>query len=286
MRFLVADCEPAAARESRRALVGRSMGETVADLLAELFPGVEVEHACPADPDRPTPDVADLRTRDAVLLTGSPIHVYDGSPQPEAAIAFMRDVFESGTPSWGSCAGLQLAAAAAGGEVRPMPDGCREAGVTRRISRTEQGRDHPLLAGRAPVWDALTIHSDEVAALPPGSVPLARSGETAVQAAEIRMGPGVFWGVQYHPELPLDEVAAALRRDAGELVEAGLARTPAEVGIQAALLDALAAEPARRDLRWRLGVDAELAERDRRVIEVRNFVEHLVKPAREARGRS
>lgn len=286
MRFLVADCEPAEARDSRRALVGRSLGETVADLLAALAPGAALEHVSPADPGASTPDVSALAGQDAVFLTGSPIHVHDGSPQSEAMIAFMGDVFASGTPSWGSCAGLQVAVAAAGGEVRPMPDERREAGVTRRISATEAGRSHPLLAGRAPVWDAVTIHSDEVTRLPPGSTLLARNGEAEVQAAEIRHGPGVFWGVQYHPELPLDEIAAALRRDADELVEAGLARERADVELQAALLEALSREPDRRDLRWRLGVDAELADRDRRAVEIRNFIDALVKPTMQERGRS
>lgn len=262
------------------------MGETVADLLRELAPEAAIEHAFPADPDRPTPDARALTEQDAVLLTGSPIHVYDGSPQSEAVIAFMRDVFASGTPSWGSCAGLQVAAAAAGGEVRSMPDDRREAGITRRISATEAGRSHPLLAGRAPVWDAVTIHSDEVTRLPPDSILLARNGETEVQAAEIRHDAGVFWGVQYHPELPLDEIAAALCRDADELVEAGLARERAEVELQAALLEALSREPDRRDLRWRLGVDAELADRERRVVEIRNFMEALVKPIMAERGRA
>lgn len=285
MRLLIADCEPAEARDARRALVGRSLGETVAALLETLAPEAAVEHAFPADPGRPTPDVDALAGYDAVLLTGSPIHVHDGSPESEAVIAFMRDVFASGTPSWGSCAGLQVAIAAAGGEVRPMPDGRREAGVTRRINATDAGRAHPLLAGRAPVWDAITIHSDEVARLPPGATLLARNGETEVQAVEIRHGAGLFWGVQYHPEIPLDEMAAALRRDADELVEAGLARARGEVELQAAMLDGLAREPDRRDLRWRLGVDDELAVGDRRTLELRNFVERLVRPTMAERGR-
>ena len=33
-----------------------------------------------------------------------------------------------------------------------------------------------------------------------------------VQAAEIWLGRGVFWGVQYHPEYGLHDVAAVIRR--------------------------------------------------------------------------
>ena len=83
----------------------------------------------------------------------------------------------------------------------------------------------------------------------------------------------------------LAEVAAALRRQASDLVETGLARTEAEVEGQAALVDALAADPSRRDLAWRLGLDAELIDRAKRTTEIRNFLEHLVAPTRAARGR-
>lgn len=281
---MVAESEAPADREKRRASVGRSSGETVRDLLLSLSPGAEIDRATPADADGDAPDEATIRSYDAVFLTGSPLHVYDDTPEARREIDFMRAVFASGTPSFGSCAGLQVAVAAAGGRVRPMGDR-REAGFARRITATEAGRDHPLLAGRAAAWDAASVHGDEVEALPDGAILLATNGVSVVQAAEIRVGPGVFWGVQYHPELSLTEVAAALRRQASDLVECGLARAEAEIELQAALVDALAADPARRDLAWRLGLDAEMIDRARRTTELRNFLEHLVAPTRTARGR-
>lgn len=284
MKFLVAESEPPVDREERRASVGRSSGETYRDLLLELAPGAEIDRATPADSDGDVPSEEALAAYDAVFLTGSPLHVYDDTPEAGREIEFMRRVFASGTPSFGSCAGLQVAVAAAGGAVRSMGER-REAGITRRIAPTEAGRGHPLLEGRPPSWDAITIHTDEVARLPDCATLLASNGETQVQAAEIRVGPGVFWGVQYHPELPLSDMGAALRRGADDLVEAGLARTRAEVELQAALIDALSREPERRDLRWRLGVDAELADRGRRMTEIRNFIDALVRPTRDKRGR-
>src|SRR5207237_1277083 len=83
---------------------------------------------------------------DAVFLTGSPLHVYADTPEVRRQLAFMRAVFASGTPSFGSCAGLQLAVAAAGGRVRKMPEQM-EAGIARRITPTPAGRHQPLLAG-------------------------------------------------------------------------------------------------------------------------------------------
>lgn len=281
MHFLVAESETAEQRATRRDHVGQSAGETYADTLHALAPEATIELVAPSDPDADLPDVAALAGYDAVFVSGSPIHVYDDTAEARRQIGFMRDVFASGTPSFGSCAGLQLAVAAAGGEVRKA--GRHEAGFARRLTRTEAGRDHPLLAGRGLAWDAAAIHGDEVARLPEGAVCLATNAVTGVQAAEIRHAGGVFWGVQYHPELSLAEIGAALRRDAATLVEAGLAPDEAVVEEQAALFDALDATPGRVDLRWRLGVDAEVADRCCRTRELANFIGHLVVPTRARR---
>ncbi len=149
-----------------------------------------------------------------------------------------------------------------------------EAGIARRISATDAGRAHPLLAGRPGAWDAAAIHGDEVEKLPDGATLLASNGVTAVQAAEIRFDGGVFWGVQYHPELALGEIAVALRRQAPDLVEAGLAEREQDVLTRADEVDALHWRPDSRALRWRLGVDGEFAEEKLRRREIVNFLRH------------
>jgi GMP synthase (glutamine-hydrolysing) len=284
MKFLVAESEPPEAREKRRASVGRSSGETFRDLLRQLAPGVNIDRVTPADADADVPAREAVEGYDAVFLTGSPLHVYTDRPEVRRQLDFMRKVFAAGTPAFGSCAGLQVACAAAGGTVRSMGER-REAGFARRITATAAGACHPLLAGRPPAWDAPAIHTDEVERLPDGATCLAGNAVVAVQAAEIRQGAGVFWGVQYHPELSLAEVAAALLRDGDDLLEHGLAESREELEAHAGLIDALGREPGRRDLRWRLGLDAEVADDDRRRLELSNFIEHLVRPTRSARGR-
>jgi GMP synthase (glutamine-hydrolysing) len=279
--FLVAQSETPEERAARRAHTGQSSGETYADTLRDLDADAAVEICQPADADSPvfTPD--DLARFDAVFLTGSPLHVYDDTPEVRRQLAFMRAVFASGAPSFGSCAGLQVATVAAGGTVRKMP-ARMEAGFSRRIVATAAGREHPLLAGRATTWDAPAIHGDEVATLPDGATRLAGNDVTHVQAVEIRFDKGVFWGVQYHPELSLQEIAIALRRQAAELVEAGLAEAEDEVEERAGVIEALHHAPDRRSLRWRLGVDGELADRDGRRREIVNFLAAL--PTIDRRG--
>ena len=197
----------------------------------------------------------------------------------------MRAVFASGTPSFGSCAGLQVAAAAAGGSVRENRRG-HEAMFARRITPTGAGLSHKLLAGRPAAYDAPAIHSDEVERLPEGATLLASNGVTEVQAAEIRHAGGIFWGVQYHPELPLDEIAGAARRQSDDLVEQGLARDRAAVDAYAGLVEALHREPGRRDLAWQLGLDQQVTDPALRQAELRNFIKYLAQPTRSRRGRA
>jgi GMP synthase (glutamine-hydrolysing) len=279
LRLLIAESEPPEARQSRRESVGRSSGETYVDTLLELAPGAQCDRIMPADAGAGLPAGATLTGYDGVFLTGSPLHLYKETPETRRTVEFMRAVFASGTPSFGSCAGLQVATVAAGGTVRPNLRGY-EAAFARRITPTEQGRSHPLLAGRPACYDAPAVHTDEVESLPEGAVLLAGNRVTAVQAAEISFDGGVFWGVQYHPEIALDEIAGALRR------QADLARSRGEVEAYADLLDALHREPGRRDLAWRLGLDEQVSDDGKRLTELRNFIEAIVKPHRASRDRS
>lgn len=283
-RFLVADCEVADARERRRASVGATSGEGYAAVLGALAPGSTVEITTPADPDARDWRPEALAAYDGVFLTGSSLHLYRPSAAAGREVAFMRAVFASGTPSFGSCAGLQVATVAAGGTVRAM-EGRQEAGFSRRLWPTDAGRAHPLLRGRPPAWDAPTMHGDEVERLPDDATLLASSIAVAVQAAEIRHDRGVFWGVQYHPELSLHEVAGALRREADGLVEDGLARSADDIEAHAARIEALGRQPDRADLAWQLGLGREITVDELRHTEIRNFIEALVRPTLAARAR-
>lgn len=271
MRYLVVESEQADERDARRRHAGKSSGESYQATLEQMSPGAAIDRIAPADAEAQVLSPAELAAYDAVFVTGAPLHVYDDTPEVRRQIAFMRAVFASGTPSFGSCAGLQLAVAAAGGRVRKMPERI-EAAVSRRIVATEAGRDHPLLAGRPATWDAPAIHGDEVETLPDGALHLAGNGITAIQAAEIRHDRGVFWGVQYHPELAPGEIAVAIRRQAADLVDAGLAADVAEVEHRAALLDRLHRTPDDRSARWHLGIDGEFADEASRRRELANFI--------------
>jgi GMP synthase (glutamine-hydrolysing) len=282
-KYLIAQSELPHEREKRRETAGKSAGETYKATLTQLAPGASIDIASPADAGAFRFTTEQLAEYDAIFLTGSPMHVYDRTPEVERQLDFMRTVFRSGVPSFGSCAGLQVATAAAGGTVRKMADRM-EAGIARRISPTEAGRGHPLLAGRPASWDAPAIHGDEVAELPPGATLLASNGATRVQAAEILFDGGVFWGVQYHPELAMGEIAVALRVQASDLLDAGLVEREEAVFAYADDLEQLHRRPDSRALRWRLGVDREFADEQARRREIRNFLKYAPTLRSQERG--
>ena len=102
-----------------------------------------------------------------------------------------------------------------------------------------------------------------------------RAEGTPVEAAAIRHANGTFWGVQYHPELGLGEIADALRRQSEELVRQGVVEDVAALEARAGSLEALDRAPGRRDLAARLGLDEEVLDPARRMRELRNFLDHV-----------
>src|SRR3974390_3352541 len=74
----------------------------------------------------------------------------------------------------------------------------RDFGFARRIELGEAGRRHPMFTGKPAVFEAITVHRDDIESLPAHSVALANN-DMGLQALELRHGRGIFWGVQYHP---------------------------------------------------------------------------------------
>lgn len=217
---------------------------------------------------------------DGVMVPGSPLHVYDPTPCVSRQIDFVRAALAAGVPVWGSCWGLQLAAVSLGGSVRRNPRG-RELPISRAITVTDAGRDHPLLVSRPAVFDALCSHLDEIEALPPNAQVLAANEVSAVQAIAVQPpGQGSFHGTQYHPEHTFAVSAALIEMRAAELVDEGFGSELSEILAIAADYRALATEPTRRDLIWRYGVAPEIVDPLRRTTEIGNWLRTVVAPRR------
>jgi GMP synthase (glutamine-hydrolysing) len=230
----------------------------------------------PADAAPALPTGVSLASYDGVTITGSALNIYNGGGAIERQIEIARAVFETGVPFFGSCWGLQIAVTAAGGVVRKNPRG-REFGFARRILLSEAGRAHPLFAGKPAVFEAPTIHRDDIESLPPGAVTLA-SNEMGLQAAAFRHGRTTFWGVQYHPEYDYIDIAAAAERYGKTLVDEGLFRDEPGLHEFALELRQLQSQPADTALLWKHGLGPAMASEAVRLLEVRNWLEQQVIP--------
>jgi GMP synthase (glutamine-hydrolysing) len=266
------------------AVGGTPAHQGYSNLLRELLPGASVDTCHPGDPAAILPNGESLEGYDGIAITGSSLHIYDGGPSVMRQIDLVRAALSTGTPMFGSCWGLQVITAAAGGSVRKNPKG-REIGFGRGIRLTEAGRKHPMYVGKLDVFNAPTVHLDEVEALPAGSTVLATNAVSDVQSVEIRTNGSVAWGVQYHPEYPLRELAAIVRRIGTRLIGEGFFQDVEDIKTFAHDLDTLDRDPGCIRLSWRHGISKNVLDKNLRVGEVANWIEFQVLPTRVKRGR-
>ncbi|HXW73659.1 MAG TPA: type 1 glutamine amidotransferase [Steroidobacteraceae bacterium] len=278
--ILVIDGNRASTRAQQVATGGQPSGEGYAQVLQSLA-AVRCDIVRPADGEVQFATGSGITSYDGVAITGSALNVYDGGAHIERQVTLARAVLEAGVPSFGSCWGLQLAVCAAGGRVRRNPRG-REFGFARRIELAVQGRGHPMFTGKPAVFEAITVHRDEVEQLPEGAVVLA-CNDMGVQALELRWGAGSFWGVQYHPEYTFAEVAATALRYGPALIEEQLFADRAELEAFVADLRALMHDPRDRRLTWKHGLGPAVQDESCRLAELRNWVELKVLPYARAR---
>jgi GMP synthase (glutamine-hydrolysing) len=283
-RLLVCEGNTADLRAKQVAAGGVALSEGYADVLRRLMPEAVVDICYPADPGANLP-IGGLEGYDGVAITGSALNIYDGGSEIDRQIELARAVLAARTPLFGSCWGLQILTVATGGTVRANPKG-REIGVGRRIALTQAGREHPMYDGKAGVFDALTVHLDEVETLAPGTTVLATNAQSDVQAAEIRVDGAVAWAVQYHPEFSLADMAVIVRRYGHRLITEGFFADAAARDAYVVDLQTLQRKPDNKPLAWRYGMDEAVLKESARTTELANWITHQVLPIRAKRGRS
>jgi len=283
-RLLVCEGNTAELRANQVEAGGVAMSDGYAEVLRTLLPGAVVDICYPADPGANLP-IGGLESYDGVAITGSALNVYDPEPEVTRQIELTREILKSKTPLFGSCWGLQVITAAAGGVVRVNPRG-RELSIARKVSLTPEGRAHPMYHGKASVFDAVAVHLDEVEVLAPGMTVLAENGMSAVQAVEFTIDGATAWGVQYHPEFSLRDMAAIVRRYGRRLIKEGFFADEAARDAYISDLDTLDREPTNKPVAWRNGMDETVLDPAVRTVEIANWITHQVLPVRGRRGRA
>jgi len=281
LKFLVIDGYSKDAREELVAGGASMAGDQYVRMLERCTPGgaAEIDVLFPSDPGAALPKGKELSQYDGIAWTGCSLTVFDDDPRVHTQIEFAREAFRAGVPSFGSCWAAQIAVVAAGGRCAPNPRG-REMGVARKIALTAEGRAHPMYEGKSGVFDAFISHVDEVTHLPPGAVLLASNHFTRVQSVSVTWNGGTFWGLQYHPEYDLHEMARLTWCRIPKLTELGFFRNREDGEDYVNLLETLHADPSRTDIAWKLGIDADIMNEEVRRTEVRNWITRLVIPSR------
>jgi GMP synthase (glutamine-hydrolysing) len=154
-----------------------------------------------------TPLPRPLDAYGGVLVFGGAMHADQDQHHPwlREENFFLERLLDMHKPVLGICLGAQLLAKAAHAPVSPVDEA--EIGWY-PVELTEDAVDDPVLGGLPEQFDAFQWHYYTYG-LPSGAAELARS-RVCTQA--FRLGDSV-WGVQFHPEVTLDQIEGWLKED-------------------------------------------------------------------------
>ncbi|HOV72527.1 MAG TPA: type 1 glutamine amidotransferase [Candidatus Hydrogenedentes bacterium] len=277
-RFLIVDGYPKASRDEFNHVGMRLAWELYRDMLLTYLPDAEYDVWLSSDPGTVSPASNKLEKYAGVLWPGCNITIYHhDDPRVIAHLDLAQRAYEVGVPQFGTCWGIQLAVVAAGGEVKANPKG-REMGIGRKIRLTEAGRVHPMYEGKPAVFDGFVSHDDEVTKLPPCATLLAGNDFSEVQAVSVTYKRGTFWGIQYHPEYDVHEMARLIVAREERLTQQGFFRDHDDMAAYVDKLEALHAQPDLKSLRWQLGIDDTILSAPVRQREFINWLDKLVLP--------
>lgn len=104
VHLLVADGNDRAGRARHLTVCDRTSAETYAGILRTLAPDAVCHLVAPADADAVLPLA--LAECDALVLTGSTLHVAEGGPAVTRQCELVRAALLAGLPVFGSCWGV------------------------------------------------------------------------------------------------------------------------------------------------------------------------------------
>lgn len=273
-RFLIPDGYNKESRARFAEVRMRPAWQLYRDLLVKYIPDAEYDVWLSSDEETPNEFTVDeLKQYDGVLWPGCNLTVYHDVPEVTRHIETCQKAFEAGIPQFGSCWAIQVAAVACGGECGACDKG-REMGVGQKVLLNDAGVAHPMYNGKPPVFSHFMSHDDEVKRMPDCGTVLASNGWSKVQAASFKYKNGEMWAVQYHPEYDLQEVARLIEARDEKLIKLGFFKDLAALKDYTGRLDALVAEPDRKDFRWQLGIDDDIMDDGIRELEFANWIKH------------
>ena len=272
MKFLIIDGYPEKSRLQFDTVGMTLAGKLYEKMLFQHMPDAETTILYTSDDSTLLPTLEVLKTYDGILWPGCNLTVYhDDDERVQRMIEIVDLAFEAGIPQFGSCWAAQIAVYVAGGTVAVNPKG-REMGVARKIYLTDAGKSHPMYEGKPPVFDGFISHDDEITVMPKGATILASNDFTSIQAVDVAYKNGSFSATQYHPEYDLKEMARLIVARADKLTSEGYFNSQDDMMNYINILETIAKEPNRKDLRWMAGIDDDLLKDNIRQLEFVNWL--------------
>lgn len=146
---------------------------------------------------------------DGVVISGSKTRIGENAPWINAQMEFVRALYREKIPTFGICYGEQLIARTLGGDEYAGAAKTGELGWG-EIECLPEAKQSVFFKKLPERFYSFQSHNDEVYKLPKNFRLAARSKACAVQAFDVLDAP--MWGVQFHPERPLEAGNASLDR--------------------------------------------------------------------------
>ena len=272
MKLLIIDGYPEKSRLQFDKVGMTLAGKLYEKMLFQHMPDAETTILYTSEDSTMLPSLEVLKTYDGILWPGCNLTVYhDDDERVQRMIKIVDLAFEAGIPQFGSCWAAQIAVYVSGGKIALNPKR-REMGVARKIYLTDAGKSHPMYEGKPPVFDGLISHDDEITVMPKGATILASNYFTSIQAVDVAYKNGSFWATQYHPEYDLKEMARLIVARADKLTSEGYFNSQVDMMNYINILETIANEPNRNDLRWMAGIDDDLLKDNIRQLEFVNWL--------------
>lgn len=150
----------------------------------------------------PHPDIHRITDISGVVITGSAACVHDQDEWVTRLLVNMEGFVAHDIPCFGVCFGHQALAKIAGAQVGILSP--PEVGW----KRVKQSKQNLLWSNISPEIDVFLSHRDAVLEAGETLDVLAFSEECGVQAFQYKKKP--VWGIQFHPEMPVEECAELL----------------------------------------------------------------------------
>ena len=213
-----------------------------------------------------------IKNFDGILWPGCSLTVYEDDWRAKKMLSIAKAGFKLGVPQFGSCWAAQVAVYVVGGKVSAHKNG-REIGISRRISLTSTGHEHPIYKNKPQVFEAFTSHDDFIEIIPSEYTPALSSNDWCdVQSVCIKHEAGEFWATQYHPEYNFKEMAKLILARKEKLLKQG--HFECEQQIQTLHDDFIQIEEKpNKHLLWKYGLGEAIVQPEIREVEFFNWLE-------------